>query len=233
MARSVDESNAVLGLLKKLASGFSRLEHPASNFLAELLTVEVFVALRDYKSDERFRHMGVQLRVIEVFDGLLASGEPLGRGTYATTTDTNRGREETRSCWVVPIPDDFTESVRWKGVAKIVRFESERTIDGKVTRGVRLFITSRKSLTAKQALDSVRGHWEIENKLHWTLDVAFREDDYRLRADNAAENFAVVRHLALNLLRGVKGSKVGIKNRRLEASRNDTFLMNVLSSHAN
>jgi len=98
---------------------------------------------------------------------------------------------------------------------------------------MRLFITSRGTLTAEQALAAVRSHWEIENKLHWTLDVAFREDDSRLRAENAAENFAVVRHVALNLLRSVKGSKVGVKNRRLEAGWSEPFLMRVLAAHAN
>src|SRR5690606_38316565 len=111
--------------------------------------------------------------------------------------------------------------------------ESQRIVKGKETRGSRYFITSRKSLTAKQALAAVRGHWQIENKLHWTLDVAFREDESRLRADNAAENFTVVRHVALNLLRNVQGSKVGIKNRRLEAGWSEAFLLKVLSSHTN
>jgi predicted transposase YbfD/YdcC len=146
---------------------------------------------------------------------------------YATTTETRRGRTETRACWVLSIPDDFLEAARWKNLAQIVRFDSERTIDGETTRGTRWFITSRKTLTAKQALAAVRGHWQIENKLHWSLDVAFREDDSRLRAENAAENFGVVRHVALNLLRNV-ASKVGIKNRRLKAGWSDDFLMKVL-----
>jgi predicted transposase YbfD/YdcC len=149
---------------------------------------------------------------------------------HATTTETRRGRKATRECWVLPIPDDFSEAERWKNLAQIVRFDSERTIDGKTTRGTRWFITSKKTLTAKQALAAVRGHWQIENKLHWSLDVAFREDDSRLRAENAAENFAVVRHVALNLLRKVD-SKVGIKNRRLKAGWSDDFLTQVLVSH--
>lgn len=148
---------------------------------------------------------------------------------HATTTETRRGRNETRECWVIPIPDEFPEAERWNKLAQIVRFDSERTIDGKTTRGTRWFITSRKTLTAKQALAAVRGHWQIENKLHWSLDVAFREDDSRLRAENAAENFAVVRHIALNLLRNVE-SKVGIKNRRLKAGWSDDFLTHVLVS---
>ena len=175
---------------------------------------DYFLAVRD--NQPKLREA-----VEERFKAVLTSGKPFRRGGHATTTEMNRGRKETRTCWVLPIADEFPEVARWKKLAQIVRFESERTVDGKVTRGTRLFITSRKSLTAKQALAAVRGHWQIENKLHWTLDVAFREDDSRLRADNAAENFAVVRHVALNLLRGVQGSKVGIKNRRLEAGWSD------------
>lgn len=148
---------------------------------------------------------------------------------HATSTETCRGRKETRECWVLPIAKDFPETARWKNLAQIVRYDSERTIDGKTTRGTRWFITSRNTLTAKQALAAVRGHWQIENKLHWSLDVAFREDDSRLRAENAAENFAVVRHVALNLLRNVE-SKVGIKNRRLKAGWSDDFLTKVLVS---
>lgn len=170
--------------------------------------------------------------VTEALDDLRASKRPPGRGRRATTTEIRRGREETRTCWVLPITDAFPEAARWKGLAQLVLFESERTVNGKQTHGSRYFITSRKSLTAKQALAAVRSHWQVENKLHWTLDVAFREDESRLRADNAAENFAVVRHVALNLLRGVKGSKVGIKNRRLEAGWSEPFLLKVLSSHA-
>lgn len=150
---------------------------------------------------------------------------------HATTTETRCGRTETRECWVLSIPDDLPEAERWKNLAQIVRFDSERTIDGTTTRGTRWFITSRKTLTAKQALAAVRGHWQIANKLHWSLDVAFREDDSRLRAENAAENFGVVRHVALNLLRNVD-SKVGIKNRRLKAGWSDDFLTQVLVSHA-
>ena len=147
------------------------------------------------------------------------------------TTQTCRGRKETRECWVRPIPDTFPEAARWSRLAKIMRFDSERTVDGKVTRGTRWFSSSRKTLTAKQALAAVRGHWQIENKLHWSLDVAFRENDSRLRAENAAENFAVVRRIALNLLRDT-ASKVGIKNRRLKAGWSDDFLTQVLVSFA-
>lgn len=187
----------------------------------------------DYLLAVRDNQPKLHAAVTKAVGDLQASKRSPGRGRRATTTETKRGRKETRTCMVLPVTDDFPEAARWKGLAQLVVFESERTVNGKQTRGTRYFITSRKSLTAKQALAAVRSHWQVENKLHWTLDVAFREDESRLRADNAAENFTVVRHVALNLLRSVKGPKVGIKNRRLEAGWNEPFLLKVLSSHAN
>lgn len=195
------------------------------------IAAKIVDAEGDYLLAVRDNQPKLHKAVVKQFEALRDSAVPPARGRHASTSETNRGRQETRTCWVLPIADEFSEAARWKNLAQIVVYESERTIDGTVSRGIRMFITSRKSLTAKQALASVRGHWQIENTLHWTLDVAFREDDSRLRADNAAENFAVVRHVALNLLRSVKGSKVGIKNRRLEAGWNEDFLMKVLASH--
>ena len=185
----------------------------------------------DYLLAVRDNQPKLHAAVQALFDAELSQPAQRDSTTYATSTETSRGRQETRTCRVLPVPDAFSETTRWNGLAQLVRFDSERTLDGKTTHGTRLFITSRKSLTAKQALAAVRGHWQIENKLHWTLDVSFREDDSRLRAENAAENFAVVRHVALNLLRGVD-DKVGIKNRRLKAGWSDDFLAKVLVSHA-
>jgi predicted transposase YbfD/YdcC len=77
---------------------------------------------------------------------------------------------------------------------------------------------------------SVRGRWGIENRLHWMLDIAFGEDDWRLRKENAAQNYAVLRHLALNLLQRDRQSKMGIKNRRLRAAWDETYLLWLLTT---
>jgi predicted transposase YbfD/YdcC len=87
-------------------------------------------------------------------------------------------------------------------------------------------------LTAEQALHAVRSHWGIENSLHWVLDVAFREDDCRVRAGNAAANFSTTRHLALNLLKQRTETKVGIKIRRQQAGWDHDFLLRVVGLNA-
>jgi predicted transposase YbfD/YdcC len=77
---------------------------------------------------------------------------------------------------------------------------------------------------------AVRSHWGIENKVHWVLDVAFREDDCRVRQGAAAQNLAVVRHIALNLLHRQQTAKCGIKNKRLKAAWNEDYLVNILTN---
>lgn len=105
--------------------------------------------------------------------------------------------------------------------------EVELTLREQTSIERRYFISSKKRLTAKTALSTVRVHWGIENRLHCVLDLAFREDECRVRAGNAAENFAVLRHFTLNMLKNVK-SKVGIKIRRQQAGWGDQFLLEVL-----
>src|SRR5690606_13340077 len=95
----------------------------------------------------------------------------------------------------------------------------------------RSFICSRR-LSASEALATARAHWGIENELHWVLDVTFREDDCRVRAGNAAENFAVIRHFALNLLKGAK-STASVRGRRKIAGWDNRFLLQVLMGGGN
>ena len=109
----------------------------------------------------------------------------------------------------------------------MIRLEVTRTLGDHTSTEHRYYICSRQRLGAKEALEAIRAHWGIENRLHWVLDVAFREDDCRIRAGNAAENFVVLRHFTMNLLKKVN-SKVGIKTRRLQDGWDHDFMLKVL-----
>jgi predicted transposase YbfD/YdcC len=140
------------------------------------------------------------------------------------------GRIEVRRCWTTTALDGVSQADQWKGLRSLALIEVDRTVGGKTSTEQRYVISSCAGLSATKALKTVRAHWGIENELHWVLDVAFREDDCRVRAGNAAENFAVLRHVALNLLKKVQGTKVGIKIRRQCAAWDNEFLLRVLGA---
>ena len=108
--------------------------------------------------------------------------------------------------------------------------ESERHIEGKVTTERRCFISSLNS-NAKRFGEGVRGHWSIENDLHWSLDMCFNEDQCQVRKGDGAANFAVIRHIALNFLKQETSAKIGIRNKCLKATSNDEYLLKILMSN--
>ena len=146
---------------------------------------------------------------------------------YFETTDAGHGRVEVRKHYTIDQFGDFPGKRAWKDLQTICMVESERHIGDTVSMERRYYITSLPS-NAKQFASSVRAHWGVENNLHWCLDVGFREDDCRVRKDHAPENFAVIRHIALNLLTKEKTHKGGIKAKRLKSAWDDDYLPKVL-----
>lgn len=151
--------------------------------------------------------------------------------TYHQTVNGGHGRIEKRQCWGISGEDSLSflrNYDAWAQLQTIVMIQSERQVNGKVSRETRYFISSLVN-DARQILAAKRSHWGIENKLHWALDVAFREDDSRVRQGNAPQNLAVLRHMALNLLKQEKTAKGGIKAKRLKAAWDNDYLVKVLS----
>lgn len=146
---------------------------------------------------------------------------------FAETKDRGHGRSEHRRCHVCHDLSAITRRSDWAKLGSVVMVEVDRTVGDKTSTEQRFYISSQKGLRAKTALSTIRSHWGIENSLHWVLDVAFREDDCRVRAGNAAENFAVLRHFTMNLLKNAP-SKLGIKTRRLQAGWDHEFLLRTL-----
>lgn len=149
-----------------------------------------------------------------------------GGDGFASTHETEglaHGRGEWRRCDVLDADGHITHFDKWKHVKSFVRIQTERrlTKNAKPEKFSRYYISSLEAPDAQLALRATREHWSIENRLHWQLDVSFREDECRVYAENAAENLVVVRHIALNLLRSVKGLPGGIEARRGQAAWSD------------
>ena len=147
------------------------------------------------------------------------------------TVDKGHGRIEVRTCWSTSDLDylDYIATLaEWRGLQSIAMVQSERRIGNQKTTTRRYFISSLKS-DAKQLLNAIRTHWGIENKVHWVLDVTFREDDSRIRKGNGAENFAVLRHIALNLLKQEKSTKLSLRAKRKRAAWDPDYLPKVLA----
>lgn len=149
-----------------------------------------------------------------------------------TDIDIGHGRIETRKCSVV---SDFlfieNKENKWKNLNQIIKIESIREFknsDKPTETATRYYIASLDE-NAKNYQKYIRSHWGVENKLHWTLDVAFSEDASRKRNKNAAQNYSILLKIALNLLKNEKTEKQGIAGKRLKAGWNEKYLLKVLN----
>lgn len=141
--------------------------------------------------------------------------------------DNTHGRELRREYYICPVPDDLPDASRWAHLKAIGLTVNISQREGNEFYELRYYILS-KEVAVKRFAESVRSHWSIENNLHWQLDVTFQEDQCRIRMGHADRNFSTLRRTALSLLKHETTAKVGVKNKRLTAAWDESYLEKVL-----
>lgn len=144
-----------------------------------------------------------------------------------TTVDGGHGRIETRKYVMTSDIDWLEAKADWPGLKSLGMVESTREVNGESSHEKRYYISSLNR-DAQVFGNAVRQHWGIENSVHWVLDIAFREDESRIRKGSGPENFAAIRHIALNLLKENKSFKGSIKSKRLNAAMDQQYLEEVM-----
>ena len=185
----------------------------------------------DYVLALKENHGRLYEDVVKLFDDLEASAFRAYPNSRDQTVNKNHGRLETRTCYVIAEPQvvmQLRDAPEWIGLQSLVKVHARRQTGEEASEKERYFISSLRS-NARHLLKVVRSHWSIENELHWVLDIAFREDESRIRKDHGPENFAVLRHIALNLVKQEKTQKASIKGKRLKAGWDENYLLRILS----
>lgn len=191
-------------------------------------------AIRDEHADYLLRVKDNQSHLLQDLQDWFAYADQVGfQGMlydYHQTIHKDHGRIEIRQCWTVADPLAF-EYIRqyegWADLQTIVRVQRERRLLDKVEQDTAYYISSLPP-QAPPILDATRLHWGVEDSLHWVMDVIFREDDSRVRRHHSPQNFAVLRQIALNILKQ-DGSKGSLRQKRYRAALDDAFLLQLLT----
>jgi predicted transposase YbfD/YdcC len=168
----------------------------------------------------------IQTTMDQALDGDL----PPHQVTTVRLPSEGHGRQEARTCTVVTNLDSIRDRVAWPGLKTVILCCRERTVNGETTLEAHYFISSRR-MAARKFAEAVRGHWGIENGLHWQLDVSFDEDASRIQQRHAAENFAFMRKLALCLLKQ-HPAQMSMARKRKAAALDPDFLAATLMGAA-
>jgi len=195
---------------------------------------EIVAIIIDSDADYALALKKNQLNLYETVKGLFDDPDEIEKRNCNYHKDINKGhgRIEVRECWATN-DESYLNYIKnelgeWAGLQSLVMVQAERHINGEVSVEKRYYISSLPP-DAENLLNIIRSHWGIENSLHWVLDMAFREDESRVRQGHAAENFAIIRHLCLNLLKKETTAQCGLKAKRMLAGWDMNYLFKVLS----
>lgn len=158
--------------------------------------------------------------------------EDIPHETWQATTK-GHGRIEKRQCWTIADPASLSyiqDRAAWPNLASVVKIATRRSVGEETSVETRYFISSLKG-DAQRMARAIRAHWGIENSLHWVLDIAFREDESRVRKDHGPQNLAILRQTALNLLKQETKLRASIHSKRLNAGWKEDYLLQVLGVH--
>lgn len=194
---------------------------------------EIAAQVRDQQADYVLALKGNHHTLHEQVESFFQAvrGQRTSGFTLAThrTIDKEHGRIEERRYWQVNAPDYLYGFAQWADLQSIGMVEAIRDVQGHSTTERRYYLSSMP-VEVEQFSKAVRGHWAIENSCHWVLDVVFGEDDSRVRVGHAAENFALVRRMANNLLQQERTLTRGVKTKRLKAALDERYLLKVLQT---
>lgn len=188
-------------------------------------------AIREKKADYVLAVKGNQPTLEKEVKAILDDKDSLVKCDYHKTESEKKdhGRVEVREYYITNKISSLSDKKNWKDIKSVGMVKSSRTVNGKTSLETRYFIASIKS-DPKLFAKAVRKHWSIENSLHWVLDVVFNEDYSRSRKDCSAQNLGSLRKIALNLIRADKSEKGSIRIKKLRASIQDQYLMELLTN---
>jgi len=183
----------------------------------------------DYILQLKGNQGGLHDETVALFDQCLRD-DCLGIAyTTAKTINKGHGRIEQRTIWATEDVSWFAERAQWVGLKSLVRIRRQRTIGGETSSEVHYYITSLPAGDPAKLLKLIRGHWSVENKLHWSLDITFADDTRRHRRGYAAENASRLNRLALNLLKAEKTQKASLRAKRKLSGWDHDYLLKVLT----
>lgn len=167
--------------------------------------------------------------VVQIFADAEVNDSNGAQFASTETHEAHHGRAETRRYLCIAVPKDNHTLKAWAKLQSLVMVDRIREMEGTTTTERSYYLSSLPP-SVKRNADAIRSHWGIENSLHWCLDVQFHEDDCRVRKDHAPQNFAILRHIALNLVKQEKTAKLGIQSKRLKAGWDLSYLLKIIGN---